>query len=186
MSPAPTTPIAADIAPPTAPSLPHEPLLRRAVIRFSSMILMLSAGLLIIVAIAALIGVRFRVERTGSMAPAIKSGDLLAMKSVSVQTVHRGQVIGVRDPQGAVIVHRVLDIGQGKHHSYEVVTRGDANPTSEHWSISAGKPVALVVGRLPYAGEVVNHLRGVIVALIVLLAGCALALLQLRSVWSRR
>jgi len=149
------------------------------------MLLMLSAGLLIVVVVAALIGVRFRVERTGSMAPALRAGDLLALKSVAIDSVRRGQVIGVRDPQGAVIVHRVLEIAPAARHRFAVVTRGDANPTSERWSISSSQPVALVVGRVPLAGTVVTHLRGTLVALVVLLAGAALALLQLRAVWKR-
>ncbi|OMG51627.1 hypothetical protein, partial [Brevundimonas sp. ZS04] len=64
-------------------------------------------------------------------------------------------------------------------------TQGDANPTSEEWSLPRGSDVALVRGTVADVGAVVDAVKGPIVALIVLLAALILAVAQLRRIWSR-
>ena len=170
-------------APPvSAPATPGLPVKAGRIL--STGLLLFAAMALVAVLVAGANGLRVRVEQTGSMAPMIEPGDLVIVKQVPIETVRVGDVIGVRSQSGAVIVHRVGRI-DGAGASLRVTTKGDANPTSEDWTLRRGSDVALVRGTLPDAGVVVDALKGPLVALIVLLAALLLAVAQLRRIWSR-
>lgn len=150
----------------------------------STAILLVAAMALIAVVVAGANGIRIRVEQTGSMAPALHPGDLVLVAQTPIDTIRTGDVIGVRSASGAVIVHRVKRL-DGLGSALRVTTQGDANPTSESWTIRRGESVALVRGSVPAVGSVVDALKGPWIAVVVLLAGLALAAAQLRSIWSR-
>ncbi len=150
----------------------------------SGLLLLTALMLLIAVVVAGANGLRVRVEQTGSMAPVLQPGDLVLVKQVPIDTVRLGDVIGVRTSSGQVIVHRVKRI-DGRPGALHVTTQGDANPTSEAWTIRKGSDVALVRGTVPSVGSAVDALKGPFVAFAVLIAGLLLALSQLRSIWKR-
>lgn len=150
----------------------------------STVLLLVAAMALIAVLVAGANGLRVRVEQTGSMAPAIQPGDLVIVRQTPIEAIRIGDVIGVQTAAGAVIVHRVkqLDAAPG---ALRVTTQGDANPTSEDWTIPRTDQVALVRGVVPELGRGVDALKGPLAALAVLLAGLILAMTQLRSIWKR-
>ncbi len=150
----------------------------------STGLLLVAAMALVAVLVAGANGLRIRVEQTGSMAPMIHPGDLVLVKQTSIDTIRVGEVIGVRAASGAVIVHRVKRIA-GAGAALRVTTQGDANPTSEDWTLRRGSDVALVRGTVAGAGTIVDALKGPLVALIVLVAALILAVGQLRQIWSR-
>jgi signal peptidase len=151
----------------------------------STALLLASAMLLVAVLVGAANGLRIRVEQTGSMAPTLKPGDLVIVRQTPIDQVRVGDVIGVRTNLGQVIVHRVKRLS-GQSGSIAVTTRGDANPTSEQWTIRRTDRVALVQGKVPAVGSFVDAVRGPYTAFVVLIAGLLLALSQLRTIWSRR
>lgn len=167
--------------PMVAPSTPALPVRVGRIL--STGVLLLAAMLLVAVLVAGANGLRVRVEQTGSMAPMIQPGDLVIVKQTPIETVRVDDVIGVRAASGAVIVHRVKRI-DGAGAGLRVTTQGDANPTSEQWTLRRGSDVALVRGTLPDTGSVVDALKGPLVALVVLLAALILAVSQLRRIWS--
>ncbi len=167
------------VAAPTTPALPAT-----AGTIVSAAVLLAVTMLLIAVLAAMFNGMRIRVEQTGSMAPTIQPGDLVVIRQTPLDTIRVGDVIGVRSASGAVIVHRVKRI-DGAGASLRVTTQGDANPTSEQWTLQRGSEVALVRGTLPAIGSAVDAVKGPLVALIVLLAASLLAASQLRRIWSR-
>lgn len=150
----------------------------------SAMLLLVTAMALVAVIVAGANGLRVRVEQTGSMAPMIHPGDLVIVRQTPIEAVRVGDVIGVRNQMGQVIVHRVKAI-QASPGSLRVTTQGDANPTSERWTLARGADVALVRGVAPKAGELVDAVKGPYAALAVLMAGLLLAMSQLRTIWSR-
>ncbi|MDO9354209.1 MAG: signal peptidase I [Solirubrobacteraceae bacterium] len=150
----------------------------------SGVLLLVALMVLVAVVVAGANGLRVRVEQTGSMAPALQPGDLVIVKQVAVDSVALGDVIGVRTAAGQVIVHRVQRV-DGAGGALRVTTRGDANPTSETWTIPRGSEVALVRGSIPSLGSMVDAVKGPFAAFAVLIAGLLLALSQLRSIWSR-
>lgn len=172
-----------------APSVATAPPRRRS--RASQAGSLLSGGLLLVallllvaVVVAGANGLRVRVEQTGSMAPAIQPGDLVVVQQTPITSIRPGDVIGVRNSSGAVIVHRVERI-DGAGAALRVTTQGDANPTSENWTLNRTAEVALVRGTFPDAGSIVDALKGPLIAIIVLIAALILAVSQLRSIWSR-
>lgn len=150
----------------------------------STIVLLLSMMALVAVAVAGAGGIRVRVEQTGSMAPALHPGDLVLVRTTPIAAIHVGDVIGVRQTSGEVIVHRVERI-DGDGGFLRVHTRGDANPTGEDWQIPRTGSVALVRGSVPHVGAVVDALKGPVAAIVVLIAGLLLAISALRSVWRR-
>lgn len=173
-------------AAPTVAAAPPRPAggVHRAGRILSSLLLLLSLMALVAVVVAGLSGIRVRVEQTGSMAPALHPGDLVLVRTTPVSAIRIGDVIGVRDASGRVIVHRVERL-DGDAGFIRVHTRGDANPTGEDWRIPRAADVALVEGKLPRLGAVVDAAKGPVAALIVLIAGVLLAISALRAVWRR-
>ncbi len=150
----------------------------------SAVVLVLSAIALVAVAVAAASGLRIRIEQSGSMAPALNTGDLVIVKQIPAGSARVGDVIGVRSPYGQVIVHRVTAL-QPHPSGIAIATRGDANPTGERWVVPRNSEVALVKGSVPHAGAAIDAVQGSLAAAAVLLAGLLLAFGQLRSIWSR-
>lgn len=158
---------------------------RRAARRGSGLLLALATLLLVAVLAAAAFGLRVRIEQTGSMAPALQPGDLVIVEQIPASAAAVGDVIGVRAADGRVIVHRVRELAAAPGGALAVTTQGDANPTSERWTIAAGDDVALVRGRMPHVGAAVDAVRGPAGAAAVLLAALLLAGGALRKIWSR-
>jgi signal peptidase len=150
----------------------------------SYLVLLLSAMLLVGVVVAGANGMRIRVEQTGSMSPALEPGDMVLVRQVPVADIRAGDVIGVRDSRGKVIVHRVKTI-ETRPTTLRVSTQGDANPTGETWLIARTDQVALVKGSVPHLGSVIDAAKAPYAAIVVLLAGLLLAAGALRSIWSR-
>lgn len=174
-------------APATGAALAARPsagLGRRAAAWCSGVVLLVAACLLVAVLAAGAMGLRVRVEQTGSMAPALQPGDLVIVKQVPIDTIRLGDVIGVRTSEGAVIVHRVKRLA-GQGDAIGVTTQGDANPTSEQWTIRRGEDVALVRGHIASVGSIVDAVKGPWAAIAVLFAGLLLAVSTLRRIWSR-
>lgn len=173
-------------AAPTAPlpTVAGRGAVARALHRLTGALLLTSVALLAVVAVGAALGLRVRIEQTGSMAPALQPGDLVIVEQVSAARVAIGDVIGVRAADGRVIVHRVRAI-EPDRSALAITTRGDANPTGERWSIAPTDDVARVRGRVPALGHAVDALRGPAGAGLVLLAGVLLAGSRLRGIWSR-
>lgn len=157
---------------------------RRAGRILSSLLLLISLMALVAVIVAGIAGIRVRVEQTGSMAPALRPGDLVLVRTTPISAVGIGDVIGVRDASGRVIVHRVERL-DGEAGFIRVHTRGDANPTGEDWRIPRAADVALVEGKLPRLGTIVDAAKGPVAAVVVLIAGFLLAISALRAVWRR-
>lgn len=150
----------------------------------SSMLLLMAAMALVAVIAAGAAGIRVRVEQTASMAPALKTGDLVLMRSVPLEQIRIGDIIGVREQTGRVIVHRVERLA-GAGAFVRVHTRGDANPTGEDWTIARNEQVGLVTGRIPAIGSVVSAAKGPAAAIAVIFAALLLAGSALRAVWRR-
>jgi signal peptidase len=95
---------------------------------------------------------------SGSMHPAIATGDAVVVHPIRPVDARVGEVITFRDPRrhgshSRLITHRVRGIRRDGA-MVRVVTRGDANNTSENWSVHANGEIGRVVYRIPRAGYV--------------------------------
>jgi len=113
------------------------------------------------------------VATSESMTPAIDVGDLLIVKGVDPEDVAVGTVIVFHpkaDP-GQLIVHRVVEV---IHQEKQIIfiTKGDNNPETDKWMVPANRLVGIVVGRIPYLGQVAIFARSIYgtVLIVVLIA----------------
>lgn len=133
-----------------------------------------------------LAGLHTYTVRSGSMTPAIRTGDVVLSRSIDPAAARVGQIVTFSDPAGtdALITHRVRAVRRDGA-KYAFVTRGDANNTSERWMVPADGTIGKVVWRVPMLGYAVSPMdsRGGQIALIAI--PCLLLLaLGLRRIWS--
>ncbi len=146
--------------------------------------LVVSAVVVVSLAVAAalvlvLLGFRPLVVRSGSMIPTYQVGDIVLVEQIPARELRDADVVSLEYfPEfGESMTHRVRSarvLPQG----VQVETRGDANETSEHWSVPADAYVGRVVAHIPALGAPATMVRNaagpatlavVIVALIVAL-----------------
>ena len=167
------------------PALPALRVLR-ALLRFLGMTV---AGFAIGIALALALPLAFDarplVVLSGSMEPALHTGDVSVVRSIAPLDARPGDIVTFRDPDNAerLITHRVRAMHvQGNAIVFR--TRGDANNVSEHWRVPASGEIGRVIYRIPKLGWVLAYARSK--GLFVLMLGGALALLlvlELASIW---
>ncbi len=111
------------------------------------------------------------VEHSDSMAPALRAGDALLVRSVSASDVAVGQVVTLESPGAESTTHRLVE-SSDRGGAVHLVTRGDANNTSEAWKVPRDADVGVLSQRVPYVGYVVYWvgLTGVRVTLLAVAA----------------
>jgi signal peptidase I len=92
---------------------------------------------------------------SGSMSPAIDTGDVVVTEPIAPAQAQVGDVVTFTDPEGTgkLFSHRVQSVhsGGGQVH---FVTRGDANTSTERWNVAADGTVGRVLYRVPKVGWV--------------------------------
>jgi signal peptidase I len=96
------------------------------------------------------------VVRSGSMAPALRSGDLIFVQARPAELVAPGEVVTFLDPSRGdqTVTHRVVDRARDGA-SVSFTTRGDANATLERWQVAGGEEVRVLTARIRLVGAVV-------------------------------
>ena len=136
--------------------------------------------------LCAFVGLRPMVERSGSMTPDLRIGDVVVAEWVRVDHVHPGEIItfaGAIDPE--LVTHRVQRIEIARGNAY-VVTKGDANAGSEHWSVPSGTLVGRVLWRIPAVGRLLIVLGSWTTRALLVGAAALIMLLALVGAWSSR
>jgi len=161
----------------------------RPVLDRAARVLLFGAGILLVGALAGMaLGYRALIVKSGSMTPAIRTGDIVVTKLVHPDAVRIGDVVTFRDPtrNEDLVTHRVVKIHpEGATIAFE--TRGDANTGVEDWDVARDGTIGRYrwrIGGLGYA-VVWIAIPGARIALVV----CACLLLGsvlLRRVWSSR
>lgn len=90
---------------------------------------------------------------SGSMTPAIETGDVVVAEPISPLSARVGDIVTFQDPEGGgkLISHRVQSV-VASGASVRFVTRGDANTSTERWNVAADGQIGKVVYRLPKLG----------------------------------
>ncbi|MDQ5807934.1 MAG: signal peptidase I [Actinomycetota bacterium] len=153
--------------------------------------LLTALGAVALLALAAFVlarplGFRVLVDHSDSMAPAIRTGDLLVAKDIPPREARVGDVVSFHAPgSGRLLTHRVVERRLHAGGRWAFVTRGDANTGVERWSVSTRGTMGRVAVRLPKAGYAVAWLGQPIWAvLLVGGGGLLLAVLLARRIWS--
>ncbi len=113
-------------------------------------------GVLCILATVAAVafGVKPLVFRSGSMSPAIHTGDLAVSRTVDASSLKTGDIVSVINSEGNRVTHRLVDAAaQGKQR--QLTLKGDANDVADAEKYTVTK-VERVLFHIPKAGYVVN------------------------------
>ena len=160
----------------------------RAALRFAAYIAAaFAAGIALALAAPLAFDARPLVVLSGSMEPALGTGDVTVVRSIAPLDARPGDIVTFRDPNNSerLITHRVSNMRvQGDGVSF--LTRGDANNVSERWRVPANGEIGRVAYRVPKLGWALMYAREQ--GLFVVLLGASLALLlvlELGSIWRR-
>lgn len=91
---------------------------------------------------------------SGSMEPAVRTGDLVVIAPLDPATVRRGKlkgaVVQVDDPAhpGRLLLHRVV----GRERDNALITKGDNNPTRDYAPVRPDQVRGAARLRVPFAG----------------------------------
>jgi signal peptidase I len=153
--------------------------------RAASVVCGLAVAGLALLLLSRVAGYHQLIDRSDSMRPAIRAGDLLISLEEPVATIRRGQIVSFVDPglHGRLITHRVIAVHAAGARIH-VVTRGDANAAPESWSVPRQGLVKRLVLRIPGLGRALSPFAAPLTQTI-LLAGAALLLtvMVLRRIW---
>jgi len=90
---------------------------------------------------------------SGSMEPALKVGDLLAIQGAQTRNIHNGDIIAFKQPDGNVtIVHRVVASRENSNATIDFKTKGDANNGEDPYWVPQGNVHGRVISGVPYIG----------------------------------
>lgn len=145
----------------------------------------LFGGLALSMALAALSGYQSLTVLSGSMDPAIRTGDVVVTKPVAPADARVGDVVTYKEPEapGRLITHRVRSI-RVKDRGYVFVTKGDANDSTERWKVAANGRIARVTNHAPTLGYALAFMRDPRKRLWVLVIPAALlGLVELVRIW---
>jgi signal peptidase I len=147
----------------------------------------LVGALLLAAAFPFALGDRSYVVRSGSMTPAIDTGDVLVAKPVAPLDVAVGDVVTFTDPDGSgrLISHRVRTV-HAVDGRVNFVTQGDANTGQEHWSVPKDGQIGQVLYRLPKLGYAIARIQTPVGRLgLIVLPALLLATSLLVRIWRR-
>jgi signal peptidase len=149
-------------------------------------LLFVAGASLVLVLVAMAFGYRALIVKSGSMSPAIGTGDLVVTRRVHPQTIHVGDVVTFRDPSRNqdLVTHRVVKMQpHGAKISFE--TRGDANTGVEDWDIARNGTVGRYRFRIPRIGYALVWVAMPFARIALVVGACLiLGFVLLRSVWS--
>ena len=140
--------------------------------------------LLLAAAVPLALGMHSYTVRSGSMTPAIETGDIVVTREIAPAEASVGEIVTFKDPGGGgeLITHRVRDT-ERRGDRVSFLTRGDANNTFERWNVAVDGTIGRVAYRLPMAGRALAPIAsgpgriGLVVVPALLL--CALGLIRI-------
>ncbi|OGO79224.1 MAG: signal peptidase I [Clostridiales bacterium GWB2_37_7] len=94
---------------------------------------------------------------SGSMSPAIETGDMIVISSVK-ENLKVGDII-TYDAGDFLITHRIIEAAE-ENNQVMYITQGDANNTRDTKLVSQDQVLGKYQFRIPYAGYVMTYLRG--------------------------
>jgi signal peptidase len=163
--------------------------LRRALGFGVSLVLCATLGLVTSMGAAVLVPIAFQLRPytvlSGSMEPAIATGDVVLTATIAPRHAEVGDVVTFQDPSRGrrLITHRVRSI-RVTGGVADVVTRGDANQAPERWTVAADGRIGRVVYKVPHLGRLAAVLGpGPGRMLFIVVPALVLGAAELRRVW---
>jgi signal peptidase len=147
-----------------------------------------AARLLLAAALPLALGGTSMVVRSGSMTPAIRTGDVVVVRPIAPTEAEVGDIVTFKDPAGSdrLLVHRVRAISRSGDQ-VEVITKGDANTTQEQWKVAANGTIGTVAYRVPTLGFAIGWIGSPAGRIgLVIVPSLLLAAMLLMRIWRPR
>jgi signal peptidase len=131
------------------------------------------------------LGFRTLVITSGSMTPTIDVGAAVLSRSVPPLEVRPGDIVTFRDPSlgQRLVTHRVVQMRR-TGQTVNFVTKGDANQTTERWSVPVSGRIGRTVVAVPEFGRLLASLTYPLARVVEILAAMMFfAFLLLRWIW---
>lgn len=145
-----------------------------------------AVAVLAVAVLSMILGYRVLVVRSDSMAPALRTGDVIVTRLQRPASVGTGAIVTFADHSrgGKLVTHRVV-AHERADGLINFTTRGDANDGEEHWSVASSGRVGQLALRVPRIGFAVGAVMDPWMRLS-LLTGCALVAgsVALRRIWA--
>ena len=147
---------------------------------------LLGAAVVVLLAMttAGLSGMRLVLIKSGSMTPALLTGDLAVSRSTPPSRIEPGDIVTFRHPVlRSAVTHRVVSAHTADGR-VDVTTKGDANQVAEDWQVPVTGRVGRILFQIPGAGAVIRAMspRSAATTVVIAGGGC-LGLLLLRRIW---
>jgi signal peptidase len=145
----------------------------------------LGAGFVLAITLPIVQGNRSLTVLSGSMEPAIGTGDVVVVEQIRPLDARIGDIVSFRDPDdpSRLITHRVRAM-EVDGTEIEFVTKGDANTSVEQWRITPDGQIGRVVFRVPTIGYVLYYLRSSIGRLLLIVVpALLLGAYELWRIW---
>lgn len=99
------------------------------------------------------VGDRSYVVRSGSMAPAIETGDVVVVEPISPLDAEVGEIVTFHNPEanGDLTSHRAITITR-RGDDVRFTTKGDSNTGTEQWRVPIEGEIGKVLYRVPMLG----------------------------------
>lgn len=137
--------------------------------------------------IPTLMGNKVLTVLSGSMEPAIRTGDAILVKPLAPdQTIREGEIITFRssEQREMLITHRVVGVVAVNGEPRAYVTKGDANDTADLSTVGRDQVFGVYQGRILYLGYISNFLRKpAAILFLVILPGLVLIGFEFRRMW---
>jgi signal peptidase I len=112
----------------------------------------LGLGLIAIVTLPSVFGLKSLTVVSGSMEPTIETGSVVIDEVISPLDAHPGDIVTFQDPlRPRQLTHRLQKMRVEGDTAY-MVTLGDANDAPERWTVETDGQIGRVVAHLPKLG----------------------------------
>jgi signal peptidase I len=145
------------------------------------------AGLLLVGTAPTAFGYHPLIVMSGSMEPAIHTGDLVLVRPIPPRLARIGDVVTFHDPNhpSRLLTHRVRHIVK-KGAVLEFSTKGDQNDTFEQWTVSSQGTISRVGFHIWKLGYIMFWLNAPYSRFfLIVIPSIILGMLELRRIWAR-
>jgi signal peptidase len=148
-------------------------------------ILGILGGLLLAVGVPNLFHAKSLTVMSGSMEPAISTGDVVVAQQIAPMAARVGDIVTFRDPlrHDRLITHRVREI-HVQQSKVLFVTKGDANTSTERWVVPVDGTIGRVAFHVPRLGYFMVWIRSTFgLLLLIVLPTLVLGASELWNLW---
>jgi signal peptidase len=145
-------------------------------------------GFVLAVGLPNLFGARSLTVMSGSMEPAIGTGDVVVAVQIPPMDARVGDIVVFRDPlnRAWVITHRVREI-HVRGDLVTFVTKGDANSSLERWAVQRTGAIGRVWFHVPRIGYMMVWIRSTVgLLMLIVLPTLLLGASELWRLWRPR